>query len=36
MIEGIASTRGTSSVESWALAAERYTADGMPFRSTIK
>jgi hypothetical protein len=36
MIEGIASTRGTSSVESWALAAERYTADGMPLRSTIK
>ncbi len=36
MIGGMASTRGSSWVESWALAAERRTASGIPFRSTTR
>jgi hypothetical protein len=36
MIGGMASTSGRSWVESWALAAERRTASGMPFRSTTR
>src|SRR5215204_7156412 len=36
MIGGIASTRGSSCVESCVLAAERRTASGMPLRSTTK
>ena len=36
MIEGIASTSGNSCVESWVLAAERWIASGMPFRSTMR
>lgn len=36
MMGGIASTRGSSWVESWALAAQSRTAKGMPFRSTTR
>jgi hypothetical protein len=36
MIGGMASTNGRSWVPSWALAAERRTAKGMPFRSTTR
>ncbi len=36
MMGGMASTSGSSWVESWALAAERRTARGMPLRSTTR